>query len=163
MTPAKTNADSGPEHPPDLQRLLEVFGEIPHGRALGMTVVELRAGHALTRMAYAEQLVGNPVTGVLHGGVVTAFLDTSCGLAVMASIGDDTPPATLDLRIDYLRPATPHQDLYASAECYKVTEHVAFVRGLAYQDTFRNPVATCAGAFMVNRLPAAPAASTSPR
>lgn len=143
-------------HPPDLERLIEVFESIPHGRDLGMVVVELRAGHALTRMAYENRLVGNPITGVLHGGVVTAFLDTSCGLAVMAGTGNDIPPATLDLRIDYMRPAAPHQDMFASAECYKVTQHVAFVRGLAYQDTFRNPIATCVGAFMVNIAPSDP-------
>ena len=100
-------------------------------------------------VSYTEQLVGNPMTGVIHGGVVTSLLDTLSALVVMTSVPENTPLATLDLRIDYLRPALSRRDIIGSAECYRVTESVAFVRGIAYQDTFRKPIANCAGAFML--------------
>jgi len=135
--------------PPDLARIVRVFDAIPHCQALGLAIIDLRYGHVLARLPYDERLIGNPATRVIHGGAITAFLDTCSGLAVMASVADDTPIATLDLRIDYLRPAAAGRDILASAECYKVTAHVAFVRGLAYQDTFRNPVANCVGTFML--------------
>ncbi|TVR97860.1 MAG: PaaI family thioesterase [Rhodospirillales bacterium] len=137
------------KQPPDIPRIVEVFERIPHCRALGMKVVELRYGQGFMTVPYDPALVGNPTTGVVHGGVITALLDTLCGLVVMASIPQRTALATLDLRIDYLHPATPHVAIMGSAECYKVTDSIAFVRGLAYQETFRDPVATCAGTFML--------------
>ena len=56
-------------------------------------------------MPYDAKLVGNPETGVLHGGAITALLDGASGAAVFAALVDIVPIATLDLRIDYLRPA----------------------------------------------------------
>lgn len=137
------------EQPPDIAQIIGVFENIPHSRALGMRVIELHHGHGFMRIPYDERLVGNPATGVVHGGVITAFLDTLCGLVVMASVPRGTAIATLDLRIDYLRPAGPKIDILGSAECYKVTRTIAFVRGIAYQETFRDPIANCAGTFML--------------
>lgn len=114
-----------------------------------MRVIELRYGHGFMRVPYDEKLIGNPATGVVHGGVITAFLDTLCGLVVMASVSRGMAIATLDLRIDYLRPAVPKIDILGSAECYKVTKAIAFVRGIAYQETFRDPIANCVGTFML--------------
>jgi uncharacterized protein (TIGR00369 family) len=138
-----------PEHPPDIARIIRVFEAIPHSRALGMKVIELRYGHGYMRIPYDPRYIGNPKTGVVHGGVITAFLDTLGGLVVMASVPRDTPLATLDLRIDYLRQALPNLDILGSAECYKVTENIAFVRGIAYQETFRDPVANCTATYML--------------
>jgi uncharacterized protein (TIGR00369 family) len=128
---------------------MEVFEDMPHRRALGMRIIELRYGYALMEVPYHENLIGNPATGVIHGGVITAFLDTLCGFAAISSVSQGTAIATLDLRIDYLRPAVPKADILGSAECYKVTRTIAFVRGIAYQETFRDPVANCAGTFML--------------
>ncbi len=139
-----------PEHPPDIPRVIDIFETIPHARALGMRVIELRYGHGYMRLPYDERLIGDPKTGIVHGGVITAFLDTLGGLVVMASVAENTPIATLDLRIDYLRPALPGSDILGSAECYKVTPNVAFVRGIAYQETFRDPIANCTGTYMLS-------------
>jgi acyl-coenzyme A thioesterase PaaI-like protein len=57
--------------------------------------------------------------------------------------------ATLDLRIDYMKPATPERDIFAYAECFKVTKNIAFVRGLAYHTDRNDPIATCAATFML--------------
>ena len=42
-------------------------------------------------------------TDMLHGGVVAAMLDTAATFALIAATGIDW--STVDLRIDYLRPA----------------------------------------------------------
>jgi uncharacterized protein (TIGR00369 family) len=138
-----------PHQPPDIPQLIKLFEGMPHRRALGMRMLELRYGHGFMCIPYDEKLIGNPETGVVHGGVITAFLDTLCGFVVMASVPARTAIATLDLRIDYLRPAAPKRDIIGSAECYKVTRTIAFVRGIAYQETFRDPIANCAGTFML--------------
>jgi uncharacterized protein (TIGR00369 family) len=98
---------------------------------------------------YADHLVGNPDTRVIHGGVITSLLDNTCGIAVGSKTALAGQIATLDLRIDYMKPATPGEDIFAFAECYKVTKNIAFVRGVAYHGDRNDPIATCAAAFML--------------
>ena len=98
---------------------------------------------------FDEKLIGNARTRVVHSGVITALLDTLCGLVVMTKVPEGTPLATLDLRIDYLRPATPDQTIRATAECYKVTANVALVRGAAFNAGPEDTIAHCTGTFML--------------
>ncbi len=139
-----------PAHPPpDLSRVVQAFANIPHSRLLGLRLDEIRHGSAAMSVPYDERLIGNPNTRVLHSGVVTALLDTLCGLVVMSAVPDGTPLATLDLRIDYLRPAAPDETICAWAECYKVTNSIAFARGSAFHRTRDDAIAHCTGTFML--------------
>ena len=101
---------------------------------------------------FRPELVGDPSRGVLHGGVVTTLIDATAGAAVYTSIPEGMSLATLDMRIDYLKPAEPDQRLYASAELYRLTRRIAFVRASAYQDDPGNQVAHCAASFMIGSL-----------
>ena len=86
---------------------------------------------------------------MLHGGVVSALMDTACGTAVAGHPGAGIGTATLDLRIDYLRAATPGRRLTARADCVRVTRSIAFVRATAHDGEGETPVATASGAFTV--------------
>jgi uncharacterized protein (TIGR00369 family) len=138
-------------------KALELIGEdlqllvahVPHARAIGLSVVDARPGQIWLRVRYSDFLVGNPETGVIHGGVITTLLDNGGGAAVMTALDELRAVATLDLRIDYMRPATPGRDIIGHCHCHKVTRHVAFVRGTAYHDTPDDPIATAAMTFMV--------------
>ncbi|HLS59297.1 MAG TPA: PaaI family thioesterase [Paracoccaceae bacterium] len=136
--------------PDQKTRLARQFIEaIPHTRALGMEMLEIGEGWALMALDYRRDLVGDPETGVVHGGVITALLDTCGGASVMAHPAAPGGTATIDLRIDYMRGAEPGKRIFARAECYRITRSVAFVRGLAWTASPEEPVAAAAGAFTV--------------
>ncbi|MEM6889724.1 MAG: PaaI family thioesterase [Pseudomonadota bacterium] len=122
---------------------------IPHSKALGMQLTDMGDGVAVIEMPYDEKLVGDPDSGVIHGGAVSALMDTCCGAAVMSHPASPGGTATIDLRIDYMRTATPGQAITARATCYHVTRTVAFVRATATDSDTENPVAAATGAFTV--------------
>ena len=122
---------------------------LPHCAALNMTVDDVGDGVAVMSMPWDDRLVGDPTTGVIHGGAVSTLMDTCGGTAVMAHPKGPQTTATLDLRIDSMRPATPGQAITATATCYHMTRTVAFVRAVATDDDTDNPVAAATGAFTV--------------
>ncbi|HBS50740.1 MAG TPA: thioesterase [Rhodobacteraceae bacterium] len=134
----------------DKAKLARQFIEaIPHAKALGMTLDEIGEGEAVISLPYAPHIVGDPESGVIHGGAVSAVMDTCCGAAVMSHPSAPGGTATIDLRIDYMRAATPGQKIVTRATCYHITRSVAFVRATACDEDTDRPVATAAGSFTV--------------
>ncbi len=127
--------------------------ESPLSTAIGMTAVDGKPN--TMQVPYSGDIVGDPDTGGVHGGVITALLDTTAGMAARErtapAAADEPGPsiATLDLRIDYMRPARPNEAIFATADCYRTTRNVAFVRAWAYQDDESDPVATAVATFML--------------
>ena len=136
----------------DASHIASVIESLPHNAKLGIRTVEIERGRCTTYIEFRPELVGDPRRGVLHGGVVTTLIDATAGAAVYSSLPAKTSLATLDMRIDYLRPAEPDKRLYATAELYRLTRRIAFVRASAYQDDPQNQVAHCVASFMVGSL-----------
>lgn len=126
----------------------QFLDRIPHIKALEVKLVDFSDNRVTVRLPYQEHLVGNTDAGIIAGGAISAMLDNVCGSAVVTFSKGMRSFATLDLRIDYMKPARPNEDVFAYAECYKMTRQIAFVRGVAYQDSEDNPVAHAAATFM---------------
>ncbi len=120
-----------------------------YGHISGLRLERCAPGEAWSSLPYRPVFVGDTETGVLHGGVVTTMLDESCGMAVQLALDGTSAIATLDLRIDYQKPATPGLDIMAHSVCYRVTRLIAFVRATAYQESEDDPVATATACFMI--------------
>ncbi|WP_417249319.1 PaaI family thioesterase [Celeribacter sp.] len=133
------------------KRARQFIEAIPHARVLGMRLTEVGDGEAEITMPYSPELIGDPDTGVIHGGAISALMDTCAGAAVMSHPKAGYATATLDLRIDYMRSAAVDATITAHATCYHMTRSVAFIRATAHDGTSDTPVATATGAFTVER------------
>ena len=100
----------------------------PHMLDTGMHITALEAGRGTMAMPARPDWVGDPARNVLHPGALTVLADSACGLAVVSALPQRVPIATLDLRMDYLRPAGPGHDLHCEAHCFRLTRSVGFVR-----------------------------------
>lgn len=136
---------------PDLLSILpQLASGSAHTHALGFAYEGLEGDVVRLRVPYRADLVGDPETGVLAGGLVTALLDHVGGLAVWIAMDAFRPIATLDLRVDYMRAAEPGRDLLAQAQCYRLTPSIGFVRAWAFEDDPSDPVAAAQAAYMVS-------------
>ena len=147
-----SNSNGMPLTACDESRIRSIVESLPHNAKLGIRTVEIGRGRCTTYIEFRPELVGDPRRGVLHGGVVTTLLDATSGVAVYSSLPPETTLATLDMRIDYLKPTQPGKRLYATADLSRLTRRIAFVRASAYQDDPENEVAHCAASFMIGSL-----------
>jgi uncharacterized protein (TIGR00369 family) len=141
------------EVPPIVREMAQnMTTSVPQAIALGLRFVSVSPARGSLEVPWREDLVGDPDTGVIAGGVVTSLLDHTCGLACAAAAGTEPfSTATLDLRIDYMRPAAPRAGVVAEAHCYKITRTVAFVRAEAWDADRSDLIATAQAAFVGNR------------
>lgn len=124
------------------------INNVPHVRACGISIVGAATEGVELRLPYRPEWLGDAQRGVIHTGVVTMLVDSASGLAALTAMASPEPIATLDLRMDYLRPAQRDLDLLCRAECFRLTAHIAFVRATVWQDDREAPVAIGQSAFM---------------
>jgi uncharacterized protein (TIGR00369 family) len=148
-----------PEYVEALRALFEQT--IAFNQVLGLRIVAIRPGSVDGSLAMKPELIGHPTHQRLHGGVISASLDAMAGLAIIAAIGArhmDEPWAqrmhrfsrlgTIDLRIDYLRPATGAA-FTMSAEVLRLGSRVASTR-MDFRDAAGELLASGAAAYIVS-------------
>jgi uncharacterized protein (TIGR00369 family) len=131
-----------------LSRAQQFLTALRHCQVIGIQVHTAQPLGLTLRLPYSPQIVGNPQTGVIHGGAITTLMDTTCGISTVCVLPEFEICPTIDLRIDYMRAAKPNQDVFGFAECYRVTPNIIFVRGYAYQEDPNEPIAHAVGTFM---------------
>ena len=148
---------TAPNFPTSTMRL---GGDAPQAMEIGLRFISAEGGVALAELPWREDLVGDAATGALFGGALTTLLDHVGGSAVFSALAmsgatDLAGIATLDLRIDQVRPTRRGETVTGRAHCYRVTPTVAFMRAAAYETDEADPVATVQAAFAISRTSAA--------
>ena len=124
---------------------------IPFMKALGAHLKTYSDAGVSVVLPYRPDLVISGAEGIMAGGALTAVLDQTCGMAVWLEMGRFQLIATLDLRIDYMRPAEPGRDVEIVAKCYRLTRSIGFVRAFAYDGHHKDPVAAAQAAFALTQ------------
>lgn len=137
------------------------FKSIPHMNETGIRLARVDGGKATLVLPARPDWLGDPQRGLVHPGPLTVLADSACGAAVGLALDRAQPYATLDLRMDLLRPASPDRGFTCTAECFRMTTSVAFTRATVWQDDEAAPIATALATFMRGTATkrAAPAAS----
>lgn len=131
------------------EQMSQIVPHLNHCKLLGIDVLDADVGKLKLLLPYSESIIGNPETKVIHGGALTTLMDTACGFAAICALEEINICPTLDLRIDYMKPADPGKDVIGDAEAYRVGNNVIFARGVAYHEGDReNPIARCTASFM---------------
>ena len=98
---------------PDLVRSL-IEEHIPFNKHLGIKVLKAAADEVQLCLPYRPEFVGDPIRGALHGGTISALIDTAGGAVAFLNIRSNERVSTVDLVVDYLRPG-PLADIVAKA------------------------------------------------
>lgn len=120
-----------------------------HGGRLGIRYHARSDDWIELALPYDPEQIGDEDSGVIASGPIIAMMDIATSLAVWNRIRTFVPHATLDLRIDYLRPARPGSTVIGRGECLRVARSISFTRGIAYDEDAGDPIAHVAATFMV--------------
>lgn len=138
----------------DPARFISTVAARVHNGLIGIRYVAHGPDWAELAFDYDEKLVGMPDTGVIASGPILTLMDMAVSMSIWMKSGRFRPQATLDLRIDYLRPAIPGRAVTGRGQCYRLTRSVAFVRGEAHDGDPDDPIAHVAGTYMFMEQPA---------
>jgi uncharacterized protein (TIGR00369 family) len=133
----------------DPRRFFDLARKVGHGLALGLEFRGASDEWVELALPWREELVGVADTGVLASGAIVSLVDTCGGASVWQALGRFQPIVTIDLRLDYLRPALKGETVIARCRCDKLTRQIAFVSGIAHTGDESRPVARAVGTFML--------------
>lgn len=135
----------------DPEAFIAMMASHSHGGLIGTRYRDHGEDWAELAIDYDERLVGDPTTGILASGPVVSLVDTASGLSIWLKSQKFVEIVTIDLRVDYLRPAKVGNSICARMQCYRATRNIAFVRGQAHDGEAADPIAHAAGTFMFLR------------
>ncbi|WP_367276253.1 PaaI family thioesterase [uncultured Erythrobacter sp.] len=140
--------DTPPIQTFDPMKVSKMFMARAHPGWLGLEYSAHGNNWVELKLPWNEKLLGEPDRPVLASGPIVSLLDMASGMSIWCARGTFMPVATLDLRVDYQRPAKECSAVWGRVECYRITKSAAFVRGTAHDGDPEDTVATMAGVFM---------------
>jgi uncharacterized protein (TIGR00369 family) len=118
--------------PEELLRIMEEH--VPFNRLLGIRGESISPGRGVLVLPVRPDLIGDPRRPALHGGVLSALIDTAGGVAAWSALSAEETVSTVDLRVDYLEPAGLGGPLRAEAELIRKGNRVCHVKVAVIQD-----------------------------
>ena len=139
-------------HPAEMEfdpvKLIRMMAGNGHNALIGARYHNHGEGWCELAIPYDEHLASDAKSGIMASGPILTMMDMATSISIWLKTGRFQPQATLDLRVDYLRPAMPGQTIIGRGECYGLTRSIAFVRGFAHDGDSARPVAHVAGTYM---------------
>jgi uncharacterized protein (TIGR00369 family) len=107
---------------------------VPFNRLLGIRGESMSPGRGVLLLPVKRELVGDGRRPALHGGAVSALIDTAGGVAAWSTLSPTESVSTVDLMVDFLEPAGLGGPLRAEAELVRKGNRVCHVRVRVTQD-----------------------------
>jgi uncharacterized protein (TIGR00369 family) len=131
----------------DAAPFIKQMSKMGHNGMLGTRYLAHGDDWCELTLPWRADLASDAETGILASGPIFTLMDMATSISIWLKSGALQPQATLDLRIDYLRPAKPGNTVIGRGECYHLTRSVAFVRGIAHDGDADKPIAHVAGTY----------------
>lgn len=148
-TPSTASSNFAAGAPFAFETVTDMMGIMGHSAWLGMVHHAEGPDWVELALPWKAELAADAESGVLASGPIISLMDNATGIAVWKRRGMFLPQVTVDLRVDYMRPARPGRTVIGRGECYRLTRSFAFVRGVAYDETIDDPVAHVVGSFIL--------------
>ena len=143
----------------ELNLALNFMEQIPFNKLIGLKVKSFNADEIVFKIEMRDELVGNWLQGILHGGVIASALDVAGGTAALVGAyarKSDLPKeerikslsklGTIDMRVDYLRPGKG-KEFFASASILRTGSKVAVTR-MEFKNEIDELIAVGTGTYM---------------
>ena len=149
MAPADPQLQFPYGSPFDVAKVREMIDAMGHAIWLGMRYHDSGPDWVELAIPWKRELTASAESGILASGPIISLMDNATGMAIWRKRGVLLPQVTVDLRVDYMRAARPGRTVIGRGECYKLTRSIAFIRGIAYDESPEDPVAHVAGSFIL--------------
>src|SRR3546814_16915336 len=117
----------------DPKLFMSYADKVGHGAAVGIAYHDHGPDWVELALPYDEKLIGVAESGILASGPIISLMDMATSLAIWVKLDKSSHKATLDLRVEYMRPATPGTTTIGRGECSRGPTNGGFVRGLAHE------------------------------
>lgn len=122
-----------------------------HAASLGIMILDAGAGWANFALEWRDELMARSSGMLPASAPIISLMESACGHAVWSALERPMSSVTLSLRVDHLRPATPGRLLIGQAQCVRMTQRIAFARGIAHDGDEDNPVANATASFFYTK------------
>ncbi len=129
-----------------------VENKIPMAKLIGVKVIEINEGYVKLLFPYSEDFIGDPRTKRLHGGFTATAIDLAGGVASMTFMtSPDDDVATIDMRIDYLRPGKAKDIIAEGKVLSKRRRSIVTEMTIYHPDDKNKTIAIGRGVFSIKR------------